>query len=90
MNIALRLPQLVESHQLRSCINNVGLNNYFNSHFAHFKVSVFQMPLLSSQFLNMHRELRLAHLALGVMTMGYIWQEGEKNTPEVPLSFFYT
>lgn len=44
------------------------------------------MPLLSSRFLNVHRELRLAHLALGVMTMGYIWQEGEKNTAEVPLS----
>lgn len=41
------------------------------------------MPLLSSQFLNVHRELRLAHLALGVMTMGYIWQEGEKDTVEV-------
>lgn len=53
------------------------------------KVSVFQMPLLSSQFLTMHRELRLAHLALGVMTMGYIWQEGEKNIAEVPLSFFF-
>lgn len=47
------------------------------------------MPLLSSHFLTMHRELRLAHLALGVMTMGYIWQEGEKNIAEVPLSLFF-
>lgn len=37
MNIALRLPELVESHQLRSCIKNVSLDNYLNSHFAHFK-----------------------------------------------------
>ncbi|TWW59943.1 Indoleamine 2,3-dioxygenase 2 [Takifugu flavidus] len=63
MDIALHVPQLVEAHQLRSCVD--------------------QMPLLSSQFLNLHRELRLAHLALGVMTMGYIWQEGEKNTVEM-------
>lgn len=43
----------------------------------------FQMPLLSIQFLQSHRELRLAHLALSVMTMGYIWQEGENDTVEV-------
>lgn len=43
------------------------------------------MPLLSSQFLQKHRELRLAHLALSMMTMGYTWQEGEKDTVEVPL-----
>lgn len=43
------------------------------------------MPLLSCQLLHTHRELRLAHLALGVMTMGYVWQEGEKNTVEVTL-----
>lgn len=42
-----------------------------------------QMPLLSSQFLQKHRELRLAHLALSVMTMGYTWQDGENNTVEV-------
>lgn len=44
-----------------------------------------QMPLLSSKFLQKHRELRLAHLALGVMTMGYVWQEGENDTAEVTL-----
>lgn len=38
----------------------------------------------------MHRELRLAHLALGVMTMGYIWQEGEENIAKVPRSFILT
>lgn len=43
------------------------------------------MPLLSSRYLQKHRELRLAHLALSMMTMGYIWQEGEQNTVEVPL-----
>lgn len=41
------------------------------------------MPQLSSQFLQNHRELRLAHLALGTMTMGYVWQEGENDTVEV-------
>ncbi|GLD66840.1 indoleamine 2,3-dioxygenase 2-like protein, partial [Lates japonicus] len=41
------------------------------------------MPLLSSKFLQKHRELRLAHLALGVMTMGYVWQEGENDTVEI-------
>lgn len=41
------------------------------------------MPQLSSQFLQNHRELRLAHLALGAMTMGYVWQEGEDGTVDV-------
>lgn len=41
------------------------------------------MPLLSTRLLKGHRELRLAHLALGVMTMGYVWQEGENNTVQV-------
>ncbi|XP_071338676.1 indoleamine 2,3-dioxygenase 1 isoform X2 [Trachinotus anak] len=40
------------------------------------------MPLLSSKFLQKHRELRLAHLALSSMTMGYVWQEGENDTVE--------
>ena len=44
-----------------------------------------QMPLLGTQYLHKHRELRLAHLALSVMTMGYTWQEGENNTVEVSL-----
>lgn len=48
-----------------------------------------QMPLLSSQFLQKHRELRLAHLVLSMMTMGYTWQEGENNTVEVSLSFSF-
>ncbi|KAM4616717.1 indoleamine 2,3-dioxygenase 1 [Polymixia lowei] len=63
MDIALHIPKLVHSHELRSRIH--------------------QMPLLSSQFLARHRELRLAHLALSVMTMGYVWQEGENDTVEV-------
>ncbi|XP_044053930.1 indoleamine 2,3-dioxygenase 1 [Siniperca chuatsi] len=63
MDIALRVPELVHTHELRFHIN--------------------KMPLLSSQFLQKHRELRLAHLALSVMTMGYAWQEGENNTVEM-------
>ncbi|KAM8760435.1 indoleamine 2,3-dioxygenase 1 [Acanthopagrus schlegelii] len=63
MDIALRVPELVHSHELRLHIN--------------------KMPLLSTQYLQKHRELRLAHLALSVMTMGYTWQEGENNTVEM-------
>lgn len=63
LEIALQLPELVYSHELRS---HVG-----------------RMPLLSSQYLQTHRELRLAHLALGATTMGYVWQEGEENTVKV-------
>uniref|UniRef100_A0A8C5GFY5 Indoleamine 2,3-dioxygenase 2-like n=1 Tax=Gouania willdenowi TaxID=441366 RepID=A0A8C5GFY5_GOUWI len=63
MDIALRVPELVHSHELRSHIN--------------------KMPLLSSKFLQRHRELRLAHLALGMMTMGYVWQEGENDTVDI-------
>lgn len=47
-----------------------------------------QMPLLSSKFLQKHKELRLAHLALSMMTMGYVWQEGENDTVEVTVFLF--
>lgn len=63
IDVALRVPELLHSHQLRLHID--------------------EMPQLSSQFLQTHRELRLAHLALSVMTMGYIWQEGEDDTVEM-------
>ncbi|XP_028270343.1 indoleamine 2,3-dioxygenase 1 [Parambassis ranga] len=62
MDIARRVPELVQSHELRSHID--------------------KMPLLSTAFLQKHRELRLAHLALSMMTMGYVWQEGESDTVE--------
>lgn len=42
-----------------------------------------QLPLLSTQFLQKHRELRLAHMALSAMTMGYTWQDGDENLAEV-------
>ncbi|KAJ8285916.1 hypothetical protein GJAV_G00032450 [Gymnothorax javanicus] len=44
---------------------------------------ILQMPQLDSTFLQTHRELRLAHLALSIMTAGYVWQEGEKGTMKV-------
>ncbi|XP_076846390.1 indoleamine 2,3-dioxygenase 1 [Brachyhypopomus gauderio] len=47
------------------------------------RTAVEQMPLLESHFLQSHRELRLAHLALSVMAMGYVWQEGEEGTVQV-------
>ncbi|CAJ1068591.1 indoleamine 2%2C3-dioxygenase 2 [Xyrichtys novacula] len=63
MDIALRVPELVHSQELRTLIN--------------------KMPLLSSQFLQKHKELRLAHLALSTMAMGYVWQGGESDTIEI-------
>lgn len=41
------------------------------------------MPLLETDLLRSHRELRLAHLALSVITMGYVWQEGEEDKVKV-------
>uniref|UniRef100_A0A674I6F2 Indoleamine 2,3-dioxygenase 1 n=1 Tax=Terrapene triunguis TaxID=2587831 RepID=A0A674I6F2_9SAUR len=38
------------------------------------------MPLLSTQYLRGHRQLRLARLALGFITMGYVWQGGGRQT----------
>uniref|UniRef100_A0A8C6USH2 Indoleamine 2,3-dioxygenase 2-like n=1 Tax=Neogobius melanostomus TaxID=47308 RepID=A0A8C6USH2_9GOBI len=38
---------------------------------------------LSLHHLHSHRELRLAHLALGVITMGYVWQEGQMAPAQV-------
>ncbi|XP_059215602.1 indoleamine 2,3-dioxygenase 2-like [Centropristis striata] len=38
---------------------------------------VHKMPVLSPDLLSSHRELRLAHLALGFISMGYVWQEGQ-------------
>nr|XP_046258068.1 indoleamine 2,3-dioxygenase 2-like [Scatophagus argus] len=39
---------------------------------------VHEMPVLSPHLLSEHRELRLAHLALGFISMGYVWQEGQQ------------
>ncbi|KAG9354006.1 hypothetical protein JZ751_012130 [Albula glossodonta] len=44
---------------------------------------VAELPLLSTCYLRGHRELRLAHLALGVITMGYVWQEGPQQPAKV-------
>ncbi|XP_070772398.1 indoleamine 2,3-dioxygenase 2-like [Enoplosus armatus] len=38
---------------------------------------VHKMPVLSPHLLSNHRQLRLAHLALGFISMGYVWQEGQ-------------
>ncbi|KAK5910322.1 hypothetical protein CesoFtcFv8_004167 [Champsocephalus esox] len=51
-------------------------------HSHKLRLHINEMPLLSIQFLRKHSELRLAHLALSAMTMGYVWQEGEKDTVE--------
>ncbi|XP_039857703.1 indoleamine 2,3-dioxygenase 2-like isoform X2 [Simochromis diagramma] len=41
------------------------------------------MPVLSPDLLSDHRELRLAHLALGFISMGYVWQEGQHAPAEI-------
>ncbi|XP_029424425.1 indoleamine 2,3-dioxygenase 2-like isoform X3 [Nannospalax galili] len=41
------------------------------------------MPLLDCGSLKGHRELRLAHLVLGAITMGFVWQEGETQPQKV-------
>ncbi|XP_028460045.1 indoleamine 2,3-dioxygenase 2-like [Perca flavescens] len=38
---------------------------------------VHKMPVLSPDLLIDHQELRLAHLVLGFISMGYVWQEGQ-------------
>ncbi|XP_074065090.1 indoleamine 2,3-dioxygenase 2 isoform X2 [Macrotis lagotis] len=47
------------------------------------RVRVDMMPLLSCHLLKGHREQCLAHLLLSFITMGYVWQEGEKNIAKV-------
>ncbi|XP_061115301.1 indoleamine 2,3-dioxygenase 1 [Conger conger] len=47
------------------------------------RARIHQMPQLDPMFLQKYRELRLAHLALAVMTMGYVWQEGETGIVKV-------
>ncbi|XP_034538487.1 indoleamine 2,3-dioxygenase 2-like isoform X2 [Notolabrus celidotus] len=42
-----------------------------------------KMPVLSTHLLSNHRELRLAHLALGFISMGYVWQEGQHAPAEI-------
>ncbi|XP_028983129.1 indoleamine 2,3-dioxygenase 2-like [Betta splendens] len=44
---------------------------------------VHEMPVLSPHLLNNHRELMLAHLALGFISMGYVWQEGQHSPAQV-------
>uniref|UniRef100_A0A8C1S1L2 Indoleamine 2,3-dioxygenase 1 n=2 Tax=Cyprinus carpio TaxID=7962 RepID=A0A8C1S1L2_CYPCA len=47
------------------------------------RLRIHNMPLLETHLLRTHHELRLAHLALSIMTMGYVWQEGERETVKV-------
>ncbi|KAL6456829.1 hypothetical protein MHYP_G00353730 [Metynnis hypsauchen] len=44
---------------------------------------VHELPLLETDSLQSHRELRLAHLAVSIITMGYVWQEGEGDPVKV-------
>ncbi|NWY07355.1 I23O2 dioxygenase, partial [Nothoprocta ornata] len=47
------------------------------------RARLLQMPQLSTRELSGHRELHLAHLVLGFLTMGYVWQEGEEGAAQV-------
>ncbi|XP_068597396.1 indoleamine 2,3-dioxygenase 2-like [Brachionichthys hirsutus] len=44
---------------------------------------VHKMPVLSTDFLGNHRELVLAHVALGSISMGYVWQEGQHAPAQI-------
>ncbi|KAM6922870.1 indoleamine 2,3-dioxygenase 2-like [Lycodopsis pacificus] len=44
---------------------------------------VHKMPVLSPHLLSDHRELRLAHLALGFISMAYVWQEGQHAPAQI-------
>ncbi|XP_031730272.1 indoleamine 2,3-dioxygenase 2-like [Anarrhichthys ocellatus] len=44
---------------------------------------IHKMPVLSPHLLSDHRELRLAHLALGFISMGYVWQEGQDAPAQI-------
>ncbi|XP_033028245.1 indoleamine 2,3-dioxygenase 2-like [Lacerta agilis] len=65
-------PWMEIAHSLPHLIENHQLRSQVN-----------KMPLLSSQYLKGHRELYLAHLVLSYITMGYVWQDGEKGTAKV-------
>uniref|UniRef100_A0A670K2V4 Indoleamine 2,3-dioxygenase 2 n=1 Tax=Podarcis muralis TaxID=64176 RepID=A0A670K2V4_PODMU len=65
-------PWMEIAHSLPHLIENHQLRSQVN-----------KMPLLSSQYLKGHKELYLAHLVLSYITMGYVWQDGEKGTAKV-------
>lgn len=41
-----------------------------------------KLPLLDHERLKSYRELRLAHVVLGAIATGYIWQEGDQGVPK--------
>uniref|UniRef100_A0A7M4DX68 Indoleamine 2,3-dioxygenase 2 n=1 Tax=Crocodylus porosus TaxID=8502 RepID=A0A7M4DX68_CROPO len=47
------------------------------------RAHVHQAPQLSAAQLHGHRDLRLAHLVLGFITAGYVWQDGEEGPAKV-------
>ncbi|XP_078421751.1 indoleamine 2,3-dioxygenase 1 isoform X1 [Cetorhinus maximus] len=57
------------------------LTHLIEHHQLRYKVN--NMQLLSTDFLIGYKQLRLAHMALSFITMGYVWQEGEHNTAKV-------
>uniref|UniRef100_A0A665XD73 Indoleamine 2,3-dioxygenase 1 n=1 Tax=Echeneis naucrates TaxID=173247 RepID=A0A665XD73_ECHNA len=42
-----------------------------------------KMPVLMPDILSTNRELRLAHLVLGFISMGYVWQEGRQAPAQI-------
>ncbi|XP_063167304.1 indoleamine 2,3-dioxygenase 2 [Candoia aspera] len=65
-------PWMEIAHRLTYLIESHQLRSHVN-----------KMPLLSCQYLQGHRELYLAHLVLSCITMGYVWQEGEKGAAKI-------
>ncbi|XP_064605266.1 indoleamine 2,3-dioxygenase 2-like [Liolophura sinensis] len=47
-----------------------------------FRDEIDTLPVLDHTVLRGHRQKRLAHLQLSLMTSGYVWQEGPNNPPK--------
>jgi len=45
--------------------------------------AVHKLPLLDHTLLNGHKQLRLAHLQLSLITTCYVWQDGDEGAPNV-------
>ncbi|XP_014438133.1 indoleamine 2,3-dioxygenase 2 isoform X2 [Tupaia chinensis] len=85
MEIAKKLPQLIESHQLQAQVDKIAAALTASPLFQLSLCGLLldQMPLLDCQLLKGYREQRLARLVLSFIAMGYVWQEGETQPREV-------
>uniref|UniRef100_A0A674I5C2 Indoleamine 2,3-dioxygenase 1 n=1 Tax=Terrapene triunguis TaxID=2587831 RepID=A0A674I5C2_9SAUR len=80
---AIKNPQLTELPDYYAPWMNVAANLPHLIEGHQLRREVAKMPLLSTQYLRGHRQLRLARLALGFITMGYVWQGGGRQTVKI-------